>query len=158
MQIAAHPLSDLIDNSVKGLMRADTDRQVNVDEMPAVTVLIDPEKMQLAMNNLLSNAFKYSPEGGIVSLKVRVEYTGNEPFAVIEIRDQGIGMSPEQVARAFERFFRADASGNIPGTGLGLSLVKEVAELHKGRVELSSELGVGTVARLWIPVAKDEMV
>lgn len=158
MQIAAHPLSDLIENSVKGLMRADTDRQVNVDEMPAVTVLIDPEKMQLAMNNLLSNAFKYSPEGGIVSLKVRVEYTGNEPFAIIEIRDQGIGMSPEQVARAFERFFRADASGNIPGTGLGLSLVKEVAELHKGRVELSSELGVGTVARLWIPVAKDEMV
>ncbi len=158
MQIATHPLSDLIDNSVKGLMRADTDRQVNVGEMPAVTVLIDPEKMQLAMNNLLSNAFKYSPEGGIVSLKVRVEYTGNEPFAVIEIRDQGIGMSPEQVARAFERFFRADASGNIPGTGLGLSLVKEVAGLHRGRVELSSELGVGTVARLWIPIAKDKMI
>jgi PAS domain S-box-containing protein len=156
MQIAAHPLSDLINNSVKGLMRADTDRQVDVGEMPAVAVLIDPEKMQLAMNNLLSNAFKYSPEGGIVSLKVRVEYTGNEPFAIIEIRDQGIGMSPEQVARAFERFFRADASGNIPGTGLGLSLVKEVAGLHKGRVELSSELDVGTVARLWIPIAKEK--
>jgi signal transduction histidine kinase len=63
-------------------------------------------------------------------------------------------MSPEQLDRAFERFYRADASGNIPGTGLGLSLVKEIAELHKGRAVLQSALGRGTTASLWIPLAE----
>ena len=73
--------------------------------------------------------------------------------AVIRIQDQGIGMTPAQLSRAFERFYRADGSGNIPGTGLGLNLVKEIAEIHGGTVELSSELGVGTVASLWLPLA-----
>lgn len=153
MQIDAHPLTELVENSVKGLMRTDTERQVSVGSTPEVLVLIDPEKMQLAMSNLLSNAFKYSPHGGTVSLNSRVEKTGDSGFVVIEVSDQGIGMSPDQLERAFERFYRADASGNIPGTGLGLSLVKEVAELHQGRVTLSSTLGAGTTAHLWIPLA-----
>jgi PAS domain S-box-containing protein len=154
LKIDAYALTELIQTSVKGLMRADTDRQVEVAAVPDVQVLIDPEKMQLAMNNLLSNAFKYSPQGGAVTLQARIEKKGNEPYAVIEIRDQGIGMTTEQLDRAFERFYRADASGNIPGTGLGLSLVKEVAELHKGRIELRSEYGQGTTACLWIPITK----
>jgi signal transduction histidine kinase len=116
--------------------------------------MIDPEKMQLAMNNLLSNAFKYSPQGGEVSVSARLESLDDQEFAVIEVKDQGMGMSPEQLARAFERFYRADASGNIPGTGLGLSLVREVATLHNGQIELDSTLGGGTTARLWIPLAR----
>lgn len=156
LKINAHNLSELINNSVKGLMLKDTDRQVAIATVPEAMVLIDPEKMQLAMNNLLSNAFKYSPHGGLVSLNARVETQGSEQFAVIAIRDQGIGMKPDQLARAFERFYRADASGNIPGTGLGLSMVKEVAELHEGKVELVSTLGHGTTASLWIPLAKPD--
>lgn len=154
MSISAHPLAELVSNSVKGLMRADNERQVEVGTVPDVQVLIDPEKMQLAMNNLLSNAFKYSPQGGAVTLHAELQSAGAEQFAVLSIRDHGIGMTPEQLARAFERFYRADASGNIPGTGLGLSLVKEVAELHKGRVELQSTYGEGTTAKLWIPLVK----
>ena len=157
MQIDAHPLSDLLVHSVKGLMRAEGERQVDVGDLPDIQVMIDPEKMQLAMNNLLSNAFKYSPQGGTVTLRAHLETEGVERFAVVEVSDQGIGMTPDQVQRAFERFYRVDASGNIPGTGLGLSLVKEVAGLHKGRVELSSTLGVGTTASLWIPLAKDSI-
>lgn len=156
MQIDAHPLTELVENSVKGLMRTDTERQVQVGVTPDVLVLIDPEKMQLAMNNLLSNAFKYSPHGGTVCLQSRIEHNEGNGFVVIEVSDQGIGMSPEQLERAFERFYRADASGNIPGTGLGLSLVKEVAELHQGRVTLSSTLGSGTTAHLWIPLATNK--
>ena len=152
LMIAPYPLDELVRNSVKGLMRKDSDRQVVVGDTPDARVLVDPEKMQSALNNLLSNAFKYSPNGGLVSLNTRLENTNTGTFAVVDVVDQGIGMSPEQVARAFERFYRADASGNIPGTGLGLSLVKEVAELHSGRAFLTSQPGQGTTASLWIPV------
>ena len=150
--IQAHPLRDLVDHSVKGLMRKDNDRQVTVLDIPDVQLLMDPEKMQLALSNLLSNAFKYSPQGGDVTLGARLLVEQGKHLVVLEVQDQGIGMKPDQVARAFERFYRADASGNIPGTGLGLSLVKEIAELHNGRAELVSEAGQGTLARLYLPV------
>jgi signal transduction histidine kinase len=150
--IEAHPLRQLVDHSVKGLMRKDTDRQVTLLDIPEVQVLMDPEKMQLALSNLLSNAFKYSPQGGEVTLGARLLVEQGKHMVVLEVQDQGIGMKPDQVARAFERFYRADASGNIPGTGLGLSLVKEIAELHNGRAELQSEAGQGTLARLFLPV------
>ena len=152
LQIAEYPLRDLVDHTVRGLMRKEGERQVILGDVPEVPVLVDPEKMQLALSNLLGNAFKYSPQGGNVSLDCRVEQRANGRFVMLEVRDQGIGMTPEQVARAFERFYRADASGNIPGTGLGLSLVKEVAELHKGQIRLESAAGQGTTARLWIPL------
>jgi signal transduction histidine kinase len=77
-----------------------------------------------------------------------------EDHVVLRVQDHGMGMSPEQLSRAFERFYRADSSGNIPGTGLGLNLVKEIAEIHGGTVELSSEPGVGTVASLWLKAAR----
>lgn len=155
LHIAAHPLRELVHNSVKGLMLKDTDRQVRLDTVPEVQVLIDPEKMQLALSNLLSNAFKYSPNGGEVALCVQRRSREQRNYAVLEVQDQGIGMKPEQLTRAFERFYRADTTGNIPGTGLGLSLVKEIAELHNGQVEMESEFGVGTTARLWIPLATE---
>ena len=110
-------------------------------------------KIEQALTNLLSNAFKYSPKGGEVSLNVQIVEHEGEEQVVIAVRDHGIGMTPEQLARAFERFYRADASGNIPGTGLGLNLVKEIAEIHGGSVELASEPGVGTTASLRLKLA-----
>jgi PAS domain S-box-containing protein len=154
MQITPQPLAEMVLSCVKGLMLKDTDRPVLMGPLPDLQVLMDPEKMQQALTNLLANAFKYSPQGGDVTLDVHTEQQQGVDYAVINVRDQGIGMSPEQLDRAFERFYRADASGNIPGTGLGLSLVKEIAELHKGRAVLQSALGRGTTASLWIPLAK----
>jgi signal transduction histidine kinase len=153
MLINPHPLADMVEFCIKGLMLKESDRPVVHDALPALNVLMDPDKMQQALSNLLANAFKYSPQGGRVSLAVRTDTHEGIGYAVMEVSDQGIGMTPEQLERAFERFYRADASGNIPGTGLGLSLVKEIAELHKGRATLQSTLGVGTTASLWIPLA-----
>ena len=153
INIGSHRLDLLIDESVKGLMLTDGARQVDVGAVPDVRVLIDPEKMQRALANLLSNAFKYSSDGGSVRLQCKTQKANDKLFAVVQVCDDGIGMQPGELARAFERFYRADTSGNIPGTGLGLSLVKEIVELHQGRAELESTPGNGTTATLWIPLA-----
>lgn len=151
MKIGEHPLTTLVDDSVRGLMRADNERQVLRGSIPDASVMVDPEKMQLALNNLLSNAFKYSPGGGDVILRAGLDELNGRNYVVLEVEDHGMGMKPEQLERAFERFYRADTTGNIPGTGLGLSLVKEIAELHGGYIELESKYGQGTTAKLWIP-------
>ncbi|MFY7864619.1 sensor histidine kinase [Roseateles sp.] len=117
-------------------------------------VSVDRQKMQQILLNTLSNAYKYSPGGEPVSIRLRVAESngpdeGRSRYG-IEIRDQGIGLSPEHLARMGERFFRADTSGHIPGTGLGVSIVKELLELMGGRLEITSELGQGSRFCLWL--------
>ena len=72
----------------------------------------------------------------------------------MEVEDQGVGMTDEQLQRVFERFYRADSSGSVPGTGLGMSIVKEIIELHQGWVEVQSQIGRGTRVTLWLPAAE----
>jgi signal transduction histidine kinase len=106
---------------------------------------VDPVKTGQALLNVLSNADKYSPGTTpirIVTLDGTLDGTPAVAAAIgLRVTDQGIGMSPDQLARVFERFYRADPSGNTPGTGLGMSLVKEIVELQGGRVEVHSTLG-----------------
>ncbi len=149
-------LDSIVRETLKALMMPGDRRQVVVtrlDPMPWVDV--DAAKIQQALTNILSNAYKYSPEGGEIALRVLLEGEGNGRRVGMEVTDRGIGMTREQTARAFERFFRADTSGNIPGTGLGLSLVKEIIELHGGSVTLESRHGEGTRITLWLPVAAE---
>ena len=72
-------------------------------------------------------------------------------MAGIRVTDQGIGMAPEELARVCERFYRADTSGAIPGTGLGMSIVKEIIDLHRGALRISSIPGQGTVVEIFLP-------
>jgi PAS domain S-box-containing protein len=113
---------------------------------------VDPEKTHRALTNVLSNAIKYSPDGGPIMIVSRLGMLRGEKAVALTIADRGIGMTGEQLARVFERFFRADPSGNIPGTGLGMCLVKEIVELQGGRVEIESQLGEGTRVTLWLPL------
>jgi signal transduction histidine kinase len=116
----------------------------------SILVRVDRNKMRQAIGNVVANAYKYSPQGGAV--EVRLVHGDSEPSMVgIEVRDHGIGLTPEQIARVGERFYRADASGNIPGTGLGISIVKEIIELLGGRMAIASEPGHGTTVTLWLP-------
>lgn len=115
----------------------------------ALPVRADRLKLVQALNNVLSNAYKYSPEGGEVRLELRAE----AQRVGVRVVDQGIGMTPEQLARVSERFWRADASGAIPGTGLGMSIVKEIVELLGGSLELHSAHRQGTQVTLWLPLA-----
>lgn len=146
--IVSTPLAAIVNAALDGIAHQELGRRITVDPLPEVQVMADASKIEQALTNLLSNAFKYSPADGEVSLKVRLSGCEGEEAVVIEVRDQGIGMTPAQLARAFERFYRADTSGNIPGTGLGLNLVKEIVEIHGGTIELASEPGAGTTARM----------
>ena len=119
----------------------------------AVEALFDREKFSQALTNVLSNAFKYSPEGGSVLITAETRSLQHEQQVGVRVQDSGIGMSDAVKERLFERFFRADASGSIPGTGLGMSLVKEIMDLHRGEIEVDSTVGEGTTVTLWIPRA-----
>ncbi len=116
------------------------------------TARLDRDKTVQALSNVLSNAVKYSPAGGEIRVDLVPGRLESQPTLGVRVRDPGIGMSAPQLARVFERFYRADPSGNIPGTGLGMSLVKEIVELQGGRIEIDSKEGQGTTVTLWFPL------
>jgi PAS domain S-box-containing protein len=146
-------LQDIVKESCVEVEGAFSGRKVNVQIMGDWPVLsFDIDKMRQVFSNLLSNAFKYSPESEDVILQTSErEKNGNKQFGVIII-DNGIGMTPEQLARVGERFYRVDESGFIPGSGLGVSLVKEIISIHGGDVEFSSVAGKGTRVTVWLTI------
>ncbi len=146
-------LNELLCDTVNGLKMPGDDRSVVVS-LPSQPVLVhaDGGKLRQAFNNVLSNAYKYSPNGGEIRLVLSAEVAEQPHLCAIQVSDQGIGMSSEQLARVFERFYRADSSGKIPGTGLGMSVVKEIIELHGGYVTVDSRFGAGTTVTVYLPL------
>lgn len=126
--------------------------ELALPEEPAILAL-DRGKIEQALENIISNAIKYAPGGGIIRISGRRESDGY----LIEISDQGIGMTPEQSARIFDRFYRADNSTTaVDGTGLGMSIVKHVIEGHGGQVWVKSRLGKGTQVYVKLPWQEQE--
>ena len=148
----AHDLAELVAGVIQDFKTPDG-RQAPVVAWPAEPpqVWVDRKKMQQALLNILSNAYKYSPQGGSVEVGFDFRMHDGRLQCGVSVRDHGIGLSPEQLARVGERFYRVDRSGTIPGTGLGISIVKEILERMGGQLDLSSELGRGTCATLWVP-------
>lgn len=112
-------------------------------------VFVDADKYCQALMNVLANACKYSPAGEPIT--VRLSATATE--AGVSIADRGVGMEEETKSRIFEAFFRAESTAGVAGTGLGMSIVKEIMDIHGGRIEIESEPGAGTVVTLWLPRA-----
>jgi signal transduction histidine kinase/CHASE2 domain-containing sensor protein len=110
---------------------------------------LDSDRMEQVLNNLLSNASKYSPDGGTVTVEVEQD----EEDVFLRVRDTGMGMTPEQQANLFQKFYRTrDAQlRGIKGTGLGLFLVKQLVEAHNGRIDVESAAGQGTTFTLTLP-------
>jgi signal transduction histidine kinase len=116
-------------------------------------VRVDQAKLLQVVRNLVSNAFKYSSDG-LVTVQLLTAQPGPRGLRVgFQVVDRGIGMTPEQLARVGERFYRADASGHVLGTGLGMSIVQELIGLMDGTLELLSEPGQGTTVTVWLPQA-----
>jgi signal transduction histidine kinase len=155
-KISAQPIAPIVEETLRGFANFSDKHELIVDlpgALPAVAV--DADKMQQVLTNVLSNAFKYSPEGGAIRVSARVCERQQRRELGVTVQDEGIGMTPEQRARVFERFYRADSSGGIPGTGLGMSLVKEIVEIHGGSVEIDSALGKGTTVTVWLPLGEE---
>ena len=116
-------------------------------------VRADPDKVRQILANLVSNAIKYSPEGGPVTVTTRAE--PDRSRVRIAVADHGLGIPADQLERIFDRFQRVDAPATrgIRGTGLGLFIVRELVELHGGTIQVESEVGKGSVFLFTLPIA-----
>jgi signal transduction histidine kinase len=109
---------------------------------------LDSKLVQAMLTKLLANAINYSPGGGTIYLNL----THSERMVTIQIEDSGIGMLESDQERLFEPFFRGSNVGDVPGTGLGLATVKKLIELHCGEIDWVSQVGVGTIVTIQLPV------
>ena len=117
-------------------------------------ILADPKNIEEILNNLLSNAINYSPDGGEVNVGARV--VGD--FVELKVSDHGVGIPPEEVPKIFEKFYRVKhpKTRQVTGTGLGLSIVKGIVEAHRGFIDVESVVNQGTTFRILLPVMKEE--
>lgn len=114
--------------------------EIETDIAEDVTVYADRELLSLVWNNLLSNAFKFTPSGGTVTLSLEA----TERYAIVKVQDTGCGMSAETGAHIFEKFYQGDTSHATRGNGLGLALVKRVVDILHGEISVESALGEGS--------------
>lgn len=117
--------------------------------------LVDPQQIAQVLNNLIANAIRYTPEGGKVMVSVVREEVDGRPWATVAVADTGIGIPEEELSRIFERFFRGERPRKmqVSGTGLGLTIVKEIVELHGGWVTVESRADEGSTFTVWLPLA-----
>ncbi|MFD1851018.1 cell wall metabolism sensor histidine kinase WalK [Oceanobacillus bengalensis] len=115
-----------------------------------LNVWIDKDKMTQVLDNIISNAIKYSPEGGEIRLKVE----NKRHFLLVSVQDQGIGIAYDKLEKIFERFYRADRARTrkLGGTGLGLAITKELVEAHHGKIWAKSKEGKGTTILFTLPL------
>ena len=115
-------------------------------ELDEVEVYFDREKMEKVMTNLLSNAFKFTPNGGKIRVTVKKDIRDQQSKILIKVKDTGRGIGAKDLPHVFERFYQADTSSTrkFEGSGIGLALTKDFVELHGGTIEVESEEGFGT--------------
>jgi signal transduction histidine kinase len=107
----------------------------------------DPERIAQTLTNLISNAVKYSPEGGAIGIRLRQI----DDTAEIVVRDQGVGLTSEQLSQLFQPFVRFESEQAAGGTGLGLYIAKGIVEAHGGHIRVESTPGLGTAFRITLP-------
>ncbi len=138
-------LGELLEDALENVSRSDKSKGIDFKlnlqrDLPVVA--LDKNLFRVAVNNLLTNAIKYSKESGIVTLSA--EWNGDSVF--IRVKDNGVGIAPQDQARIFDKFYRSEADEvrSKPGHGLGLSLTREIISLHQGTVLVNSTPGEGT--------------
>ncbi len=146
--------ADLARQAVRAGQVVAEDKGQDLDvELPEKEVMVmgDRQNLSQLLDNLIDNAIKYTTDSGTITVRVFQE----DGFAVLQVSDTGIGISPQFQQRVFERFYRVDKarSQSLGGTGLGLSIVKNIAEKHGGSVSVKSQLGMGSTFTIRLPQA-----
>ena len=127
-------------------------------EQPSLQVFGDERRLRWAIGNIVDNAIKYTPPGGKVSVEIKGEEEG---FARLRIRDNGVGIAPEDLPQVFARFFRGhpvSANGRalrVPGTGQGLTIARQIIEAHSGRIYVRSSPQIGTAVYFTLPMTEN---
>ncbi len=124
-------------------------------ELPEVDV--DPQRISQVLKNLLSNALRYTPIGGVVTLRAAIDPAA-ESTLILSVQDSGPGIEPDDLPHLFDRFWRANRSRTrgSGGSGLGLAIVKQIVEAHGGHVAVNSTIGQGTTFSIHLPIVRDE--
>ena len=139
-------LGDVVSHVVERERRR-SGRTITLERDAAATLDARSSAIDRAVHNLVDNACNFSA----AATPIEVEVTGG----VVEVRDRGVGIAPDERELVFDRFYRAPAARSRPGSGLGLSIVRQIAHMHGGTVELLARDGGGTIARLTLPTAPD---
>jgi PAS domain S-box-containing protein len=130
--------------------------EFKADLDPRLPIVVgDRDRLVQVVSNLVNNAVKYSPDGGTVTLASRTE----GDFALISVTDTGVGIPPDEIGHVFERFrrVRSGAAQSIPGTGLGLTIVKQIVEMHGGKIWVESAVGHGSAFHFTLPLAAENI-
>ncbi|MDO4799781.1 MAG: ATP-binding protein [Bacillota bacterium] len=124
---------------------------IRLDRVESLSAFLDEDRILQVLNNIITNALKYSPDGAEVTVSVTAE--GAEDFFEIVVSDQGSGIPESDLARVFERFYRVDKARSraMGGTGLGLAIAKEIIEAHGGTIGIESIVECGTTVRIRLP-------
>jgi len=127
-------------------------------QLEEIPVFYDRQKLERVFFNLISNAFKYTPKGGTIKMRIS-KRDGNIEVA---IKDSGIGISPEEQLKVFDRFYEVEASREKAdpyhqGTGIGLNIAKNIVELHKGEITIESEQGTGSIFTVRLPLGREHL-
>jgi signal transduction histidine kinase len=149
-------VSSLAADCVEGATPTATEKSIHLvlAAKPVPGLLGDRGRLAQVFDNLVSNALKFTPQGGTVEVRT----SSDDEHVTIEVSDTGIGIPPADQPRLFDRFFRSSLADDqaIPGTGLGLAIVKAIVEAHRGRIMIDSVEGEGTTIRVDLPVAAED--
>jgi len=158
-QLYSVSLNDLLDTLANDRSRLFTERGLDLrvnffEDLPLISA--DTKLLEQVATNLLTNAMNYTPSGGSVHLSTAMAEFEGRPWVTFSVADTGPGISDEDQAHLFERFYRGTASytSEAPGTGLGLSICKEIVTLHHGQITLNSTPGEGSTFTVWLPCDK----
>lgn len=154
LHISRTTIDDIVETSlaVVGSLATQRGLEISTDLAPALPMIeADEQRLRQVLINLLSNAIKFTPSGGSITIRAALDDSGN---AVLSVTDTGIGMAPEDIPVALEKFRQIDNSltRRYEGTGLGLPLAKALTELHGGRLEIDSAPDCGTTVSVRVPI------
>ena len=159
LQIQPVPLRELFDSVERAFDVLCRQKAIDltVDISPSVpdSILGDSSRLRdQVFGNLMSNAVKFTPEGGSIRLSVR---RARDNFVVVEVADTGTGIPDDQRPHIFDKYYQVGEAARSTGAGLGLAIANEVVEAHGGRIEVDSAVGQGTTFRVWLPARPEQV-